>query len=115
MESLVWAIATVTIFGMGAVIALMSVMKGKLHFNDTLITIFSLLFLATFIGIDCVFISLLRSKFGEQKVSGLNPKKELRTKELDEPKVHSLPGPPPSVAEHTTRSLEPAVNDRQTG
>ena len=113
MESLVWAIAAVTIVGMGAVIGLMAVMKEVLHFSDALITAFSLLFLATFIGVDFVFIRLLHSKFGRRKVSGPTPKSELRTKDLDEPQVRVLSEPPPSVVEHTTRTLETADRDRQ--
>lgn len=114
MESLVWAIAAVTIVGMGAVIGLMAVMKEVLHFNDSLIIVFSLLFLATFIGIDSVFIWLLRSKFGTKKISGLTQKNGLHTKELEGPSVRILPEPPASVAEHTTRTLEKVERTRQT-
>src|SRR6185295_18985468 len=106
MESVVWALAAVTIVGMGAVIGLMAVMKEVLHFNDSLIIVFSFLFLATFIGVDSVFIWLLRSKFGAQRISSLTPKMALRTNELDGPSVRILPEPPASVAEHTTRTLE---------
>ena len=114
MESLVWAIAAVTIVGMGSVIGLMAVMKEVLHFSDALITIFSLLFLAIFMGVDVVFIRLLHSKFGVRKLSSPTAKNELRTKDLDEPKVLVLSEPPPSVAEHTTRTLETAETERQT-
>ena len=114
MESLIWAIAVVTIVGMGAVIGLMAVMKEVLHFSDSPIIIFSALFLATFIGIDAVFISLLRSKFGTKKLPDLSQKTGLRTSELDGPKLRVLAEPPPSVAEHTTRTLETVDVDRQT-
>jgi len=114
MESLVWAIAAVTIVGMGAVIGLMAVMKEVLHFNDGLITVFSLLFLATFIGVDVVFIRLLHSKFGRRRIPGSTPRTELRTTDLDEPKVRNLPEPAPTVVEHTTRTLETADRDRRT-
>ena len=114
MESLVWAIASVTIVGMGAVIGLMAVMKQVLHFNDALITVFSLLFLATFIGVDVAFLRLLREKFGVKRTLILTPKNELRTKDLDGPNVHVLAEAPPSIAEHTTRTLETADTDRQT-
>ena len=114
MESLVWAIAAVTIVGMGAVIGLMAVMKQVLHFSDSLITIFSLLFLATFIGIDFVFVWLLFSKFGNKERFSRPRKNELRTSELDRPNVRILPEAPPSIAEHTTRTLETADRDRET-
>lgn len=115
LESLVWAITAVTIVGMGAVIGLMAVMKEVLHFNDGLIVAFSLLFLLTFIGVDCVFIWLLRSKFGARETSGRAQRQELSTKELDEPRVRVLPEPPFTVAEHTTRTLESIESDRQRG
>ena len=115
MESLVWAIVAVTIVGMGAVIGLMAVMKEVLHFSDSLITVFSLLFLATFLGVDSMFIWLLYSKFGVKKMSGLAQKNGLNTNELDGPKVRILPEPPSSVVEHTTRTLETVDRDGQTG
>ena len=114
MESLVWAIATVTIVGMGAVIGLMAVMKEVLHFSDLLILIFSLLFLAAFMGVDLVFIRLLYSKFGVRRNPSPTPRAELRTKDLDEPKVRTLSEAPASVAEHTTRTLETADRERHT-
>lgn len=114
MESLVWAIAAVTIVGMGSVIGLMAVMKEVLHFSDSLIIIFSLLFLAIFVGVDAMFAWLLFSKFGIKKRAGLIPKNELNTNELDGPDVRALPEPPASVAEHTTRTLETVDRDRQT-
>src|SRR5258706_15145843 len=101
MESLVWAIAAVTIVGMGAVIGLMAVMKEVLQFNDALITVFSLLFLATFIGVDVAFLRLLREKFGVKRTPILTPKIELRTNDLDGPNVNVLAEAPASIAEHT--------------
>jgi hypothetical protein len=116
MESLVWAIVAVTIVGMGAVIGLMAVMKEVLHLSDTPILIFSLLFLATFVGVDFVFISLLRSKFVTKKTSSLIPKHQFNTNELEEgSKLRNLPEPAPSIVEHTTRTLETVDRKRHTG
>lgn len=107
LDSLVWAIATVTIVGLGSVIGFMAVMKNVVHFNDTLIFTFTLLSFLTFMGVDAVFIwVLLRSKMGDKKVNGSNRFKELTTKEIGEAKAHSLAEPAMSVTEHTTRTLE---------
>ncbi len=109
LDSLVWAIAVVTIVGIGAVIGLMAVMKNVVHFSDTLITVFTSLTFLTFMGVDAVFIwVLLRSMLGGKKVGGLNRIKELTTKEIGEAKVRSLAEPAMTVTEHTTRTLDAA-------
>ena len=72
LESLVWAIASVTIVGLGAVIGLMAVLKEVLHFNDGLIIAFSLLGFLSFLGVDCVFIwVLLRLRMGEKEAGDI--------------------------------------------
>jgi hypothetical protein len=110
-ESLIWAIASVTIVGLGVVIGMMAVMKQVLNFNDSLIIAFSLLTFLTFLGVDAVFISaFLRLRIGAKEVS----EKSLSTKELGEPQARALPEPSLSVTEHTTRTLERAESDRKT-
>jgi hypothetical protein len=109
LDSLVWAIAAVTIVGLGTTIGLMAVMKEVLHFNDTLILIFSVLSFLTFMGVDAVFIwVLLRSRMGNKTVASINQSRELTTKEIGEAKARSLAEPAMSVTEHTTRTLDPA-------
>jgi len=101
LQSLVWAIASVTIVGLGGVIGLMALMKEVLHFNDELIVIFSLLGFLSFMGVDLVFIwVLLRSRKYEKEADG--------RAEIDEAKKPLLAEPAVSVTEHTTRTLETA-------
>ena len=108
-ESLIWAIASVTIVGLGVVIGMMAVMKEVLHFQDGLIIAFSLLTFFTFLGVDAVFVwILLRSMSGVKEAS----KKNFSTKELGDAQARVLPEPSLSVTEHTTRTLERAESDR---
>ena len=110
-ESLIWAIAAVTIVGLGVVIGMMAVMKEVLHFDTPLIIAFTLLSFFTFMAVDAVFIRvLLRSGIGAKEVF----EKNLSTKGLDEPNVRVLPEPRLSVTEHTTRTLDHAESDRKT-
>ncbi|HVF90005.1 MAG TPA: zinc ribbon domain-containing protein [Blastocatellia bacterium] len=109
LQSLVWALASVTIIGLGAVIGLMAVMKEVLHLNDGPILFFTGLSFFIFMGVDSVFIwMLLRSKAGSNKAENVARRKVLSTRAIDETKARALPGPPLSVTEHTTRTLETA-------
>ena len=112
LESMVWAIAVVTIVGLGVVIGMMAVMKELLHFSDSLLIVFALLTFLTFMGVDAVFISvLLRLRVGAKEAV----EKNFSTKGLDEPAVRVLPEPGLTVTEHTTRTLDRVENDRKTG
>jgi hypothetical protein len=105
LQSLVWAIASVTIVGLGAVIGLMAVMKEVLHFNEGLIIAFSLLSFLCFLGVDSVFIwVLVHSRMGA-KEGGINQQKGLSKREFGETKARVLSESGVSVTEHTTREL----------
>ena len=111
-ESLIWAIAAVTIVGLGVVIGMMAVMKEVVHFPDSLIIAFTLLSFFTFLGVDAVFIwMLVRSRVSAKEVF----EKNLSTKGLDEPNVRVLAEPGLTVTEHTTRTLDHIESDRKTG
>ena len=58
-ESLVWALAVVTIVGIGAVIGMMAVMKEVVHFSNEMILGITLLTFLAFLGVDGVIIRLL--------------------------------------------------------
>lgn len=112
LESIIWAIAVVTIVGLGVTIGMMAVMKEVLHFNDGLIIAFALLTFLTFLGVDAVFVSvLLRLRVGAKEVA----EKNFSTKGLDEPVVRILPEPGLTVTEHTTRTLDRVEGDRKPG
>src|SRR5262245_56333934 len=84
-ESIVWAIAVVTIVGLGGTIGLMAVMKEVLHYNEGLIIAFTLLFFLSFLAIDSVFIKLLlRSQKKDRELDGTWQQKGLTTKDLEE-------------------------------
>jgi hypothetical protein len=114
VDSLVWAIASVTIVGLGAVIGLMAVMKEVLHFPDSLIVAFSLLFLLAFLGVDSAFVWLLVKLKNGPKESGYKAnQKALATRDLDDGQPRGLPEPVMSVTERTTRTLETAHQERK--
>lgn len=113
-ESLVWALASVTIVGIGAVIGFMAVMKEVVHFNEGLIIAFSLLVFLTFCGVDSVIIWLLLRPRRDSRAYLRAQPTELTTNELAESKARMLTEPSFSVTDHTTHTLEPAEAERHT-
>jgi hypothetical protein len=114
LESLVWAIAAVTIVGLGVTIGLMAVMKEVLHFNDGLIIAFSLLSFLSFLGVDSAFIwVLLRLRLGakEEEVGGTQEK--ITRRGLGREQARALAEPALSVTDQTTRTLEHADGGRK--
>jgi len=116
-DSLVWAIVSVFVVGLGCVIGLMAVMKNY-GLNDGLVIAFSLLIFLLMLVVESVFISLLMSRrrgAGEVSETGrLNgPLKEQTTKELGATQARALPEPGASVTEHTTRAFEPTYSERK--
>lgn len=113
-ESLIWAIASVFIVGLGCIIGLMAVMKQVLDFKDGMvITIILLSFLLLFM-VEGTFIWLLLSRRRGIKEAGDGERlQERATKELDEAQARALPEPLPSITEHTTRTLEPLYSERK--
>ena len=106
-ESLVWAIVSIFVVGIGATIGLMAVMKEVLHFDMSLLMFFSLLSFGLMTLIEAVFIWLLltRSRTSRRELR----QRERSTKELGEasPQLLSEAVPVPSVTEQTTRAFEP--------
>lgn len=112
-DSLIWAIVTVFIVGLGSTIALTVVLKEVANFNPGLIVGFTLLaFLMTFL-IEAVLVSLLLSRRRGAKDDATKHLKERSTKELDVAQERALPEPALSVTEHTTRTLEPVYRERK--
>lgn len=113
-ESLVWAIVGVTIVGLAGLIGLMAVMKEVLHFSDTLIVVFSLLFFLTFLGVDIAFLWLLvRQRISAGYPEGFTQHKAPSTNELGETRPRALSEPSASVTEHTTRTMDPVDRERE--
>jgi uncharacterized membrane protein YvbJ len=114
-DSLVWAIVSVFVVGLGCIIGLMALMKDLLNFNTGIIlTIASLSFLLMF-AIEGVFIWMLLSRRrGAKEVRDTEEAKEQVTKELDAAQPRALAEPVPSITEHTTRKFEPVYSERKT-
>ncbi len=114
-EHLVWAIVSVSVGGLGVILALMALMKQALNFSVDLIALFSLLSFLLLIGAESVFIwQLLRSKASAKKAGDITHLNESATRELDAAHGRALPEPAPSVTEQTTRAFEPVSLKRKT-
>ena len=111
-ESLVWAIVSIFVVGIGATIGLMAVMKSVLNFDMSLIMFFSLLSFGLMTAIEAVFIWLLlsRSRIGRRQLQA----KETSTQELREASPRLLSDPVASVADQTTRAFEPVYQKRES-
>jgi uncharacterized paraquat-inducible protein A len=112
-DSLVWAIVSIFVLGIGSSIALMAIMK-KLGFNEGMISgIVVMTFLLTLI-VEATFIWLLISRGrGNKEARETERLREQTTRELDAAQARLLPEPVPSVTEHTTRTLEHSLSDRK--
>ena len=114
LDSLVWAIVSITIAGLGVIIGLMAVMKRVLNFPDGLIIAFTFLSFLAFLGADSVFIwLLLRSRRSDKDDGPMIRWKGLPTSDLDDKQARALPEPASSVTGNTTRTLETARQDRK--
>ncbi len=106
-ESIAWALAIVTIVGLGTTIGVMALMKQALHFPNGLIIAFSLLFMLAFLAADSVFVwLLLRSKRDAKETDHALAQPGFTTRDLDEAPARILPEPAISITEHSTRNLE---------
>ncbi len=113
-ETLVFGMLATFIFGIGAIIALMAVMKNALDMPIPEIVPFAGISFFLMLVLEGVFIGLLLQRTRLRKPAG-NPRlPEKNTKELDSVPHHALPEPVPSVTEHTTRAFDPVFRDRNS-
>lgn len=113
-ESLIWAIVSVFVVGVGCVIGLIAVMKNY-GLNEGLINAFAATIFLMMIVIESIFIWLLLSRNRHAKeVSDTEPQEEKATRELDAAQERLLPEPLQSVTEHTTRTFEPVYSERKS-
>ena len=117
-DSLIWAIVSVFVVGIGSVIGLIAVMKNY-GLNDGLVLAFASLILVMMLAIEGVFIGLLFSRRKGSKLVGETEmldgrRKQQTTRELEAAQPQALPGPLSSVTEHTTRAFEPIYTKRKT-
>jgi hypothetical protein len=118
-DSLIWAIVTVFVVGLGCTIGLMAMMKELLKLNNDIIvaagSLIFLLMLAVEVVLTWLLLSRRRRVSGAQAAGGAEAQlKGQVTKELDAAQKLALPEPLPSVTEHTTRTLEPIYRERKS-
>ena len=112
-ESLIWAIVSVFVIGLGCSIGLMAVMKDY-GFSQLLIVAFTLLIFVLMLAVEGVFISLLFSRKSSRKEIGETESlHEQAAKELGAAQARALSEPVPSVTDHTTRAFEPIYSERK--
>lgn len=110
-ETLVWAIVSVALGGLGIILALIAVLTG-LHFGSGIVILFTVLSFLIVLGAEGILIwLLLRFRNSARERRDTAQPKEFATKELDA--AHALAEPVPSVTEHTTRQFEPLYSERK--
>lgn len=113
-DSLVWAIVSVFVVGLGGTIGLMAVMKDARAFDPGQILGLSFMSFVTMLAVEAVLIYLLLSRRGESKEEGGKSKiKSTTVRDLGVATERALPEPSLSVTDHTTRTLEPAYRERK--
>ena len=112
-DSLVWAIVSVFVVGMGTIIGLMAVMKTKLLFDIGPILFFSILSFALMTLIETVFIWMLLSRNRRGAVMIEKRDDKHATKELGAAPQRVLAEPFASVTEEATRAFEPIYEKRK--
>jgi hypothetical protein len=113
-DSLVWAIVSVFVVGLGGTIGLMAVMKDARTFDPGQIIGLSFLSFVAMLAVEAVLIYVLLSRrSGGKEVSEKSKLKATTVTDLGVASERALPEPLPSVTDHTTRTLEPAYRDRK--
>jgi hypothetical protein len=100
----------VFVFGLGAIMGLLAVMKSVFPQPDNigLVIFFTLISFLIMLAVEGVFIwMLLGRKRGAKAASDTERLEESEAKALSGAKVRLLPDSALSVTEHTTRDLEP--------
>lgn len=112
-DSLVWAIVSVSVGGLGVLIGLMAVMKEGLNFSPAMLVLFSLLAFLLLFGAEAVLIwLLLRSRKDRKEAGDVAQLQGPFTRALNEGRMPVEPAG--SVTEHTTHTLEPVYRKPQT-
>ena len=110
-DSLIWAIVSVFIVGLGCLIGLMAVMKDYAFTQGTILAFCSMVLLILVV-VEAVFISMLwRQRFGKSK-DDAGKLGSRATQELGPARQQAQPEPLPSITEHTTRAFEPILSER---
>lgn len=113
-DSLIWAIVTVFIIGLGGTIALTAVMKDARAFESGQILGVTFFSLIAMLAVEAVLIYVLLNRRNDGKeISGKPKLKATTVRDLRAASDLALPEPAQSVTDHTTRTLEPVYRERQ--
>jgi hypothetical protein len=115
LDSLVWAIVSLLVAGVGVIIGLMAVMKNVVGLHEGIIVVITALSFLALLTAEGVLIRILLGAWkGVREADDAAGRKEQTTRELVEAQPRELPEPVPSVTEHTTRTFEPAYGERKS-
>ena len=117
LDSLVWAVVSLFVAGLGVIIGLMAVMKEVVGFDLPIILAVTALSFLLLLSIEGVLVGLLlgaRRRARRADADAHARTQEQTTKELEGSRAHALPEPLPSVTEHTTRIFEPSYGERKS-
>jgi hypothetical protein len=108
VQSLIWAIVSVSIAGIGVLIGLMAVLKNVLNFPLHLIVGFSAAAFAVVLAADLLFIWMLLKVW---RGGGPSRASSVLVPAIPAPPIQQprLSAEPASVTEHTTRGMGDAV------
>lgn len=119
---LIASVGVVPLLGIGALIALLAVMKHGLQLGDEMIGIVVLIASAMLLLAECGLLFMLfrtlrmyertDSRNSERRSAELG-QQDVVIKELRETEARGLSGIPGSVTEHTTRTLDPVLRGRE--
>jgi hypothetical protein len=114
-DSLVWAIVTIFVVGLGATIGLMAVMKMVLGFNQGLIIAFTLMSFLLMLTVEGVFIWMLLDRvFGPRAAGKIARFEGQAMNQLGVAQSPSLAEPAPAATEHTTQTFEPIHREQKS-
>lgn len=115
LDSLIWAIVSLLIAGVGVIIGLMAVMKNVVGLHEGIIIIVTALSFLALLTAEGVLIRILLGAWrGDREANDAGWPKEQTTKELGEAQPRELPEPVSSVTEQTTRTFEPTYSGRKS-
>ncbi len=112
-DSLIWAIVSVFVVGLGGTIGLMAVMKDARVFDPGQIIGLSFLSFVTMLAVEAVLIYMLLSRSRGREARETSKLHANNVRDLAAGNERALPESAPSVTEQTTRTLEPVYRDRQ--
>ena len=115
LDSLVWAVVSLLVAGVGVIIGLMAVMKNVVGFHEGIIIVVTALSFLALLTAEGVLLRMLLGGWKHAREAyDLVPPKEQKTRGLTEARPGELPEPVPSVTEQTTRTFEPAYSRRKS-